>query len=277
MKNLSRIFFALLFLSSAFSVAYAQELVVIHSQYLNRDDSVFVFTPSSYQQGEDCPSLYLLHGYSGDYKDWSRHMDVQALADRTGFIIICPDGFYNGWYVNSSNTRGPQWRSFFDRELYPHIQSTYFTNPETCFITGLSMGGHGAVNVFIDNPDRFCAVGTMSGVLDLRQTPLRETEVSEVLGEYSTSNARFYTESAINRLEDLAGSGKPILISCGYDDNTYAPSSLAFAERCKALKVPYFLMMSPGSHSWDFWTYAIEEQISLFGKMLRGENLGYKE
>lgn len=252
----------------------AQDLVVIPSTNLHLDDSVYVFVPSSYSADNTCPVLYLLHGYSGNYKDWSRHMDLQALADQYNYLIVCPDGFANGWYVNNSNPRGMQWRSFFDRELYPKIQELYRSKPEECFITGLSMGGHGAINIFIDNMDRFRAAGTMSGVLDLHHTPLKEDMIPDVLGEYSPSNARYYTESAMNRLELIAGSDKPILISCGYED-TYAFSSELFAERCKELNIPYFLMMSPGIHSWDFWTYAVKKQLDIFTQLLNGENMGF--
>lgn len=263
-----------LFLLFFYYVAGAQELVVIQSAHLHMNDSVYVFTPKDYQTGDTCPTLYLLHGFGGNYKDWSGKTDLQALADQYGFIIICPDGFSNGWYVNSNNPRGPQWRSFFERELYPQMQSAYFIHPDRCFITGLSMGGHGAVNIFIDNPDRFRAAGTMSGVMDLHHTPLRDKYISELLGEYSASNARFYTESAINRLELLGETDKLIVINCGYDDY-YAFSSKLFADKCRELKIPFIQTMSPGDHSWTFWTFAIKKQLDIFAQLVKGENMGY--
>lgn len=270
----SLFFLGLIFFGFISHTGFSQELVVLPSEHLNRPDSMYIFTPASYEQGQSYPTLFLLHGFSGCYKDWSEHMDVQALADKYGFIIVCPDGFYNGWYVNSSQPRGPQWRSFFSRELYPYIQKTYMTHPETCFISGLSMGGHGAINIFIDQPDWFRAAGTMSGVMDLHHTNLREKYVSELLGEYSASNARFYTESAINRLENLVPTEKIILIHCAYDD-PYAKSSRQFADRCQELGIPYMMMLSPGTHSWAFWTYAVQKQLDIFAQLVKGENLGY--
>jgi putative tributyrin esterase len=52
-----------------------------------------------------------------------------------------------------------------NKEFIPEMYKRYDLNPETTFIDGLSMGGHGAINVFIDNYDKFKAAGSLSGVL----------------------------------------------------------------------------------------------------------------
>ncbi|MBO4536568.1 MAG: hypothetical protein J5702_05115, partial [Bacteroidales bacterium] len=131
--------------------ARAQQLVVISSPNLHADDSVLVFIPQQFEDNYsdrycvDCcgdpdpvPALFLLHGWSGCYRDWRNHYDIQQVADESGFIIICPDGFYDSWYVNANDPSGMQWRDFFDKELYPQMKEKYYLNPEKTFITGLS-------------------------------------------------------------------------------------------------------------------------------------------
>ena len=266
--------------------AAAQELVVISSPALHADDSVLVFIPAQYADNYsdrycvDCcgepeavPTLFLLHGWSGCYRDWSNKSDIQRVADSTGFIIICPDGFYDSWYVNANEPEDMQWRKFFDRELYPLMKDKYFLDPEKTFITGLSMGGHGAINLFLDDVSRFRAAGSMSGVLDLDYEKGR-LGLERLLGPWEPANARYAEESAINRIVRAKDAGKPMVITCGYSDTLFG-ASRDFCERCKEEGVPYISVFSPGVHSWKYWDYALRLHLWYFSRILNGENLGY--
>ena len=267
--------------------ARAQQLVVISSPNLHADDSVLVFIPQQYEDNYsdrycvDCcgepdpvPALFLLHGWSGCYRDWRNHYDIQQIADESGFIIICPDGFYDSWYVNANDPSGMQWRDFFDKELYPQMKEKYYLNPEKTFITGLSMGGHGAINLFLDDPSRFRAAGSMSGVLDLAYEHGR-LGLAGLLGPYDDpANKRHAEESAVNRIERAKDTGKLMVISCGYSDSLFG-ASRAFCDRCKELGVPYIEIASPGTHSWKYWGYALKLHLWYFSRILNEENLGY--
>ena len=279
-------FMCVLAFALAFLTAQAQQLVVISSPNLHADDSVLVFIPeqvAANYAAEYCveccgdpdpvPALFLLHGWSGCYRDWSRKSDLQAVANESGFIIICPDGFYDSWYVNASDPAQMQWRTFFDKELYPQIMEKYFLSPEKTFITGLSMGGHGAINLFLDDIARFRGAGSMSGVLDLNAEKGR-LGLSERLGAYVPENKRHDEESAINRIERAKGTDKLMVVSCGYSDILY-PCTSAFCDRCRELGVPYIEIDSPGVHSWKYWDYALRLHLWYFTRILNGENIGY--
>lgn len=244
--------------------ANGEELVVIESNYLGCNDSILLFTPKC---GEYNSALFLLHGWSGNYSNWSDKADLQQLSDKYKTLIITPDGFYNSWYLNDIDPKKMQWREFFDKELYPYIVNRFNLEAKNCFITGLSMGGHGAINIFIDDTTRFRAAGSMSGVLNLQETNLKRTAIDKILGGYSPENRLFDSQSAINRVEQIEGCGKMLIISCGTED-IYAQSSIDFAERCKELKIANTLIMSPGSHSWDYWIFALDLHLFLFQKEL---------
>lgn len=259
--------------------ANARELIVIDSQHLHCHDSVLVFIP---EQNADnyadtsLPALYLLHGWSGCYRNWADKSDLQKAADESGFIIICPDGFYNSWYVNDSDPRGMQYREFFHRELYPAMASDFNLVPEKTFITGLSMGGNGAMNLFFDDPSKFAAAGSMSGSLMLRNSKsLAENWMSKVMGPFTMENPRYDEESAANRVALAKGTGKLLLVSCGYDDSLFQ-GSVTFVENCKKEGVPYVALFSPGVHSWYFWDYSLQLHLWYFKKILNKENLGYR-
>lgn len=263
-------------------IADAQELIVIKSEHLKCDDSILVFTPSKYQCTEEycvvpdgpLPTLFLLHGWSGCYSNWSKKSDLQDFADRYGFRIICPDGFYNSWYVNSLTEDGMQWRTFFDEELYPQMQDRFDFVADSTFITGLSMGGHGAINIFMDDTTRFKAAGSMSGVLDIHHTNLIESQVTKVLGPYSPDSEAYNSQSAVQRLESMKGCTKLMIATCGYND-FYCKCTREFDEKCCELGIPHITIYSPATHSWRYWDFALDLHLKLFTKIMRGDNLGY--
>jgi len=283
-KNLFKLCFALMIGALLANCAQqpqvapeTKQLIVIESSNLKCNDSVLVFTPVQYaaNQTQTLPTLFLLHGWSGCYKDWSNKHDIQEISNRTGFRIICPDGFYNGWYLNNTDTTKMQWRAFFDQELFPQMKERFNLVPDSTFITGLSMGGHGAVNLFLDHPENFRAAGSMSGVLDLNLTSLRDTELAKVIGE---KKERIAQESAVTRVaekaEQLKAMNKPIITTCGYND-VYVCCTDVFSAKCREMDIPHIKILSPGKHSWPYWGFALEQHLWHFQKIMNGDNLGY--
>lgn len=267
----SRFFLLLLVTAIGCTTAQARELMVIKSKHLRCDDSIRVYSPGDQHHTRNIPTLFLLHGWSGNYRNWGDKYDLQALSDQTGFRIITPDGFYNSWYLDNTDPGQMQWRTFFHSELFPFIQEKYGLDPNTTFITGLSMGGHGAINLFIDNPDDFRAAGSMSGVLDLELTNLKNTELKKITGD---NPGRIREESAVNRVEKLIGRNKPMIVTCGYDD-VYSKCTEVFSARCREKGIPHVLILSPGKHAWQYWGYALEEHLSFFQRLLENRNMGY--
>ena len=47
------------------------------------------------------PVLYLLHGLTGDDKDWTTRTNVADYTRRLPLIVVMPDG-ENSWYTNSA-------------------------------------------------------------------------------------------------------------------------------------------------------------------------------
>lgn len=253
-----------------------QQRIIIESDYLKCYDTVLIYLPKSYSKnsGKKTLALYLLHGWSGNYSNWSNKADLLEMADKYNTIIITPDGFYNSWYLNNIDTSKMQWRKFFHEELYPIVQQNYNTSPDATFITGLSMGGHGALNIFMDDTTKFLAAGSMSGVLNLQETRLKNDEIPKILGAYTPQNKLYDTESALNRIERLKGTKKVVLVTCGAQD-TYAKSAKDFQVKAEELKIPNILILSPGVHSWKYWTYALEEHLRIFSQIYNNKNMGF--
>ncbi|MCQ2177327.1 MAG: prolyl oligopeptidase family serine peptidase [Bacteroidales bacterium] len=265
MKRISTLF-ALLLLSAALC---AQDLHVFESENLHCNDSVLVFSPSKAAKVRNLPTVMVLHGYGGDYRNWSRRMDLQSFADRTGFRIICPDGFIGSWYIDDADKSKMQWMTFFEKELYPGMDKEYGLDPQKTFITGLSMGGHGAMTIFLSHQEWFRAGGSMSGVLDIRN---RE-KIAAQLGT-SVEGHVLYDHSAVSMVDNIKGTGKFCIVTCGTEDSLVRQAR-AFEEVCHEAGVPCISMYSPGKHNWKYWPYALEYHVGWFSRILNGESLGF--
>lgn len=269
-KKLFLVISVLLFTLSGLKAAPGLE--IISSENLHCDDTVAVYSPKGQKALKNLPTLLLLHGYSGSWRDWGKHTDLQALCDRTGWRIICPDGFYSSWYFDNADQAKMQWRSFFWKECWPLLDEKYGLDASRTFIAGLSMGGHGAMTLFLDHPERFRGAGSMSGVLDLRYSSGSKTMIPEILGRKSIEKCD--DQSALWRLDAYAALGpattgdKLLVVTCGTQDKTFCPASRLFESRCESLNLRYIAMYSEGRHRWEYWTYILPYYIGWFSELL---------
>lgn len=271
MKRAILLFAALLLIAGS-SVSAQPKLHIVDSRYLHCNDTVAVWSPAAAAAQKSIPTVFLLHGWSGCWSNWGNKMDLQALSDETGWRIICPDGFYAGWYIDNADPEKMQWRTFFWEELWPLLSEEYGLDPDRTFITGLSMGGHGAMNVFLDRPECFAGGGSMSGVLDLRYASGATGPIPEMLGkknisECSGQSAVWRLDDVLNRVGPAVMRNKVIVVTCGTEDSLY-PSSVAFSTRCRELGLPVVAMYSKGVHSWQYWTYIVRYHIGWFAEQM---------
>ncbi len=225
------------------------------------------------------PVVYLLHGYSGNQDDWLNHTQntdraLPLLATRYGVILVMPDGKYNTWYMDSVSgapaSADFQWETVITRHLVPEIDRQYRTwaEPTGRGITGLSMGGHGAIYLAARHPELFAACGSMSGALDLR--PLKgKYELPKRLGPYEQNSQLYLEHSAVTQAEKFAGRQVGLLIECGLDDGAFIGTNQALHRRLLELKVPHDYIERPGGHSWPYWINALPYHLQFMSDRLK--------
>lgn len=241
----------------------AQEEMVLQSEHLPDAATVWVFLPDDATPNEQFPAVYMLHGWSGDYKQWSNIIDLQDYANTYDFVIICPDGLYDSWYLNSPVKAEWQYETFFFNDLMPAIEERFPVNSNQVFITGLSMGGHGAMYLFLRHHERFVTAGSSSGVLSLHASSLRTSSIPKLLGSYSENKARFDEFSAVSQLENIENTDIHIIFDCGTEDHLYEANN-AFRARCDALHINATYISQPGSHNSAYWRHAIKAHFEFF-------------
>lgn len=261
-----KIFIAIVVLFSV-QIVIAQETVILKSEYIPRNDSIHVYLPEDYDKSKDYPLVYLLHGYMGDYKQWGRIADLQMYANEFQFIIVCPDGFRKSWYINSPIKLNWQYESYFFEVLSPYIQIKYNVDKSNIFITGLSMGGHGALYLFTKKPEYFRSAGSMSGVMNLRIPSLKRLGVPELIGEYSSENLYWDYFSVINNIEKLKNHKKSFIFDCGLQDGLLSFNDDLY-EKCKKLQINAIYTTPKGNHNHEYWEKAILAHFTFFYQLV---------
>lgn len=250
------------------------QVVAIKSAKMGRDINATIVVPEQYfdpdLQEEQFPVVYLLHGADGSYRDWPSKADLDDLASEYGVIIACPDG-QDSWYFDSPIDPKMQFETFVTQELVAYVDGHYRTLPERRYraITGLSMGGHGALWCAWRHPDVFGACGSMSGGVDISQFPDR-WNIHKRLGAYADNKQRWQDHSVISLVPKLKDGQQAIIIDDGSEDFFYKVNCELHDALLKA-KISHDFTIRPGNHSWTYWVNSLDYHMLFFAKYFATE------
>ena len=264
MKRLHFILVALLFCLVGFSRNQV-DTVSVFSTKMKKEIKSVVIVPENYNIKKRYPVVYLLHGYSDNYAKWVNAVpSIKALANKHQFILVCPDGGYSSWYFDSPIDSTYQYENFIVKDLLAYVDSHYSSIPERSqrAITGLSMGGHGALYIAIRNKDLFANAGSMSGGVDLRSST-KLFDIAKRIGNIETNAAEWDNRSVINMVNSLKNDELNLIIDCGVSDIFYQINA-ALHRRLMSLGINHDYTERPGEHNWTYWTSSIQYQLLFF-------------
>lgn len=280
MKKLKSIIYMCLFFCSTFLFAAKVDTLQVASVAMNKTYKAAIVLPNSYVKSKTAyPVLYLLHGAYGHFNDWLSKTPnkevVKNLADQYDIIIVMPEGETFSFYLDSPVNSGSQFETFITKEVIGAVDKTYRTiaDKRARAITGLSMGGHGALYLSAKHSDLFCAAGSMSGAVDMSTMLNRESSqqviqlMQPVFGEQS-GNQEMYVKHAVLRMVDIIKENKlPLIIDCGVDD-FLIESNRELHRRLVYNKVAHDYTERPGAHTWEYWENALPYHVFFFSKIL---------
>jgi S-formylglutathione hydrolase FrmB len=250
----------LLSLSSAQAAIVAN--ISIDSQKMDRPVPATLILPESYgESARRYPVLYLLHGAGGSDQSWNDGTDVAALADEYGIIIACPDGGRTSWYFDSPVDPACQYETFVAEEFVAFMDKNYRTKTdrESRALSGLSMGGHGALFLAIRHRDVFSAAVVLSGGVDIRPFP-NNWDIKKRIGSIETHPENWERYTVINLAKDLHDGELAISLDCGEQDFFLGVNRALHAQLTEA-GIAHEYTEKPGAHNWDYWRAAIERQM----------------
>jgi putative tributyrin esterase len=265
------------------------EYKTFQSKLLNREIRYGLYLPVSYAGStKKYPVLYFLHGLNENEMRWSSRgltdvkLDKMVADGKIGeFIVAVPFGA-TSFYTNARNGSAP-WEDMIIKEFVPMIESTYRVNATraTRGISGISMGGYGALKIAMKHPDLFGSVSAHSAVL------LAHLDDAQVRGgRLAMFNAMFDQIYGIN--QDLTYweqnnpmtlaadtkklNGLKIYFDCGTeDDYGFQVGTKALDDMLTKAGFPHEAHLYPGRHGWDYAMEHTDASLQFHWKAFSGK------
>jgi S-formylglutathione hydrolase FrmB len=264
---MKRTIYLLVFVLVFFSAKAAKvDTLQVFSASMQKNIKTCVITPESYKKSnKKFPVVYLLHGYSGDYATWVKSFkEVAQQVDKYGFIVVGVDGNYSSWYFDSPIDPTFKYETYIIDELVPFIDKKYKTivGPKGRAISGLSMGGHGALYLSFKHQEVFGAAGSMSGGVDFRPFP-ENWDIKKRLGSITEFPENWDKNTVANMLELVKDNNLKLIIDCGVDD-FFIDVNRELHQKMLALKINHDYIERPGKHNIEYWENSLKFQLLFF-------------
>ena len=282
MKNLLS---AILLFFAPFVIHAAKvDTLAIHSNAMGKTYNAAVALPDSYSKSKSrFPVLYLLHGATGHFRDWLKSTPdpnaVKRLADQYNIIIVMPEGETFSFYLDSPVNKESQFETYITSEVIAAIDKTYRTVSEKNgrAIAGLSMGGHGALYLGTKHPELFCAIGSMSGAVDMGNLSSDDfvKRMTPVFGPERLPQKVYSSYAVMGMVEKIKENGLPVIIDIGVDD-FLIESNRELHRRLVYAKVPHDYTERPGAHTWEYWQEALPYQMLFFDGIFKKNGVEVK-
>ena len=211
------------------------------------------------------PTLYLLHGLSDDHTIWQRRTSIERYVANLPLVVVMPT-VQRGFYTNQK--QGYDYFTFISEEL-PAICEQFFNlsdRREDRFAAGLSMGGYGAMKLGLRCPDRYAAVASLSGAMDIErrfEEGPKSFYAKEIKRTFGTKKQFLGSDDDLfalaERLCEYDGPRPALFSCCGTEDRLLAENRDfidAFGEK---LNITY--EEGPGAHTWEFWDAWIQRVL----------------
>src|ERR1700684_420626 len=269
--------FAALIVSLSVHAQSRIECDVLHSRILKYPVHYCVYLPASYDSGaqknppQHYPVLYFLHGLGDNEKTlfnsggWTMLDDLRQHHQLGDFLIVAPEG-RKSFYINSADG-SVRYSDLFLQEFIPLIEKKYRIGKGrgNRAITGISMGGYGALRFAFSHPEMFSAVSAQSAALITESPQELDTAarsgaplgkmLAAVFGSpidvaHWKQNSPFVlAQRNLTAVRKLA-----IYFICGKDDNyCFEKGALALHEQLEKAGVKHEYHPYPGDHSLSYF------------------------
>jgi len=260
----------------------------LNSRILKRVIHYCVQLPPRYDANEHSPRrypvLYFLHGLGQNEQTlfntggWNLIEDLRQQHKIGDFLMVAPEGM-RSFYVNSADG-SVRYSDFFLREFMPYIESKYRIRPgrEGRAITGVSMGGYGALRFAFAHPELFSAVSAQSAAL--MTASAQEMDAAEdsgapiakllgtVFGQPVDVTHWKENSSFVLAKKNEAGLRKlAIYFNCGQeDDYGFEKGAQALHQQLLAEGIQHQYHLYPGDHSLTYFLAHIGETMEFHSR-----------
>lgn len=239
--------------------------ITVHSPALKGRGDITVFVPPG--NHENLPLALLLHGVYGSHWAWTGSGDAHGTAlkliasgEIKPMILAMPsDGLWSdgSGYLPHHGQDFESWivEDVVDavRELIPQAGKA---GEASLFITGLSMGGYGALRLGARHPGKFRAISAHSSITKLSRMQAFAERVPDP-GEHGVLEAMLANKPKL----------PPLRFDCGSDDHLVEANRELSAELNKH-GIAHAYEEFPGAHAWDYWREHLQDSLKFFNSKL---------
>jgi S-formylglutathione hydrolase len=264
-----------------------RQLVVKHWSTACRCDMTFsIFLPEAANAAAELPLVWFLSGLTCTHSNVTEKGEYRASCADLGLVFVAPDtsprgddvpdlegydrGKGAGFYVDASespwSSHYRMWTYIID-ELPALIEAEFPVAMDRQGITGHSMGGHGALTLALNFPERFSSVSAFAPIVAPSRVPWGEKALSTYLGN---DRSTWRKHDAVSLIEDGARL-LDLLVDVGTADQfleqELKPELLERA--CATAGIPLTLRRQRGyDHSYYFISTFMSDHLAWHAKRL---------
>ena len=269
----------------------------IQSKILQRAVRYCAMLPPSYEteHSRKYPILYFLHGLGQNEQalmmggGWGLIEDLRQHRTIGDFLIVAVEG-RGSFFINSADGK-QRYSDFFLTEFMPQIESKFrvMRGRKTRGITGLSMGGYGALRFAFAHPELFGSVSAQSAALiteppkqmnqDLQHAGPLGNLLDGVFGNpinvthWNQNNPFVLARQHRAELKTLA-----IYFNCGQEDDFgFEDGATKLHKQLAAEGITHEFHLYPGAHTPDYFLSHLGETLQFHWHVIEKATAGAKE
>jgi S-formylglutathione hydrolase FrmB len=249
----------------------------LNSRILKHTVHYCVYVPAGYDAGakkqpaQSYPVLYFLHGLGDNERalfnggGWTLLDDLRRQHKMGEFLIVAPEGGRT-FYINSADGL-LRYSDFFLQEFIPLIEGKYRVGKgrENRAISGISMGGYGALRFAFAHAEMFSAVSAQSAALmtespqELATAVRSGSPLGKLLGPvfgdpFDAAHWKQNDPIALAARNQADLHNLNIYFNCGQDDDFgFEKGAAALHEQLKKARVKHEYHLYPGDHSSSYF------------------------
>jgi len=251
----------------------------MYSPAMSKEMAYSVYTPPNWTKQENLPLLVLLHGARDDQSTFDRYRVGEVLDKQIAegllprLVIVNPDGgmgFWENWYDGSRS-----YRDWVVKDLMPVVQSDYNTKacPDHCYVSGLSMGGHGAIRFAYYEPEMFSSVASISAPILNREEAKKKGSLKlafmklfipfkKIWGSFDGGHQPKDLNPYISWVEKEDMQHIKLMLAWGdQESDDIIGTNTRFSTHLKNNNRDHETLVYPGGHKWVYWKDIIAESI----------------
>jgi S-formylglutathione hydrolase FrmB len=230
------------------------------------------------------PVLYFLHGLGDNEQTlfktggWNVIEDLRQQGQIGDFLVIAPEG-KSSFYINSADGR-VRYSDFFLREFIPYMETHYSIRRERAAraISGISMGGYGALRFAFAHPEMFSSVSAQSAALitdspkNISAASRSGTPLTGMLGVVfgNPINVPHWNQNSpfvLAKQNRAQLAGLSIYFNCGdADEFGFEKGAEDLHRQLQAEGIKHEFHLYPGNHSASYFLEHLQETLKFHSR-----------